>query len=923
MSDQKKSVDKLFEALQERAKELNCLYQVEEILREPDASTDEIVKKTVAAIPAGWQYPSLCRVKFSLEDRVWTSPDFSESKWVQTADIVAGDIVFGTISVYYTKEMPGCDEGPFLNGERKLIHIIAGRIGHRIMHQKMRHIVSEWQNGQQDDSSDSLEGWRVVLRMLKQTDRNLYINVARKMLNHLCWGGVAEAERLFQTFMPTEVAINEERPADWNQPHQTRATGFTAELGTDVFKIAADNLSDDEILALIQKWIQEDKLSFLVQVVNRNMSLAEVADAIRRYHHLASEDPEIESPNKRGIGVSLIRRFLSDQLQYIIVAKHFIEVSDFYGLLNRVVFSSDSQGKLGGKSAGLYLARQILKKKAKKIPLLSNVKIPKTYHITSDVLLHFMHYNNFDEVVEQKYKPIDQVRFEYPYIVQTFKSARFPPDIVNGLSAALSDLGDHPLIVRSSSILEDRIGAVFSGKYKSLFVANQGPRRQRLAALLDAVAEVYASTFGPDPIEYRTERGLIDFGEEMGIMIQRVVGSRVGNYFLPSFAGVAFSQNEFRWSPRIKREDGLIRLVPGLGTRAVDRLSDDYPVLIAPGQPGLRVNASPEETARYSPKMIDVINLESNTFETIEINRFLRDVAFEIPGINQMASIYEDGHLRLPSGLSLDPDRDNLAITFEGLITRTPFVKQVGAILNILQETMGVPVDIEFASNGKHFYLLQCRSQSHSDLSAPSPIPKDTPRDKMIFSARKYISNGLVPDITHIVYVNPTAYGELGSRAEMIDVGRAVGKLNKLLPRRQFILMGPGRWGSRGDIRLGVSVIYSDINNTAALIEIARQKGNYVPDLSFGTHFFQDLVEADIRYIPLYPDDDGIAFNEDFLLGQRNILPEVLPKYASLADTIRLIDVPKSTDGQILKVLLNAELGEAVGILTEPSSGPE
>ena len=126
----------------------------------------------------------------------------------------------------------------------------------------------------------------------------------------------------------------------------------------------------------------------------------------------------------------------------------------------------------------------------------------------------------------------------------------------------------------------------------------------------------------------------------------------------------------------------------------------------------------------------------------------------------------------------------------------------------------------------------------------------------------------------------------------MLEVGRVVGKLNSLLPKRQFILMGPGRWGSRGDIKLGVPVTYSDFNNTAALIEIARKKGNYVPELSFGTHFFQDLVESSIRYLPLYPDDPGIEFNEKFLLTSRNYLPDILPESAALADTIHVIDVP-------------------------------
>jgi len=254
----------------------------------------------------------------------------------------------------------------------------------------------------------------------------------------MCWTGIEEADRLLQTFTPDARGLEESAEEEWNQPHERRQTGFSPEICGAVFKIAGEQLPDEEILRLVQKWIQEDKLSFLVQVVNRNLSLSVVADAIRRYHHLAEHESDIQSPNKRGIEVSLIRRFLSDQLQYVNVAKNFIDIQDFYDLLNRVIFSAESHGKLGGKSAGLYLAAQIIKKKASENELLADVKIPKTYHITSDVLLHFMHHNNFDEVVEQKYKPINQVRFEFPHIVQTFKNARFPADIVNGLSLIIN-----------------------------------------------------------------------------------------------------------------------------------------------------------------------------------------------------------------------------------------------------------------------------------------------------------------------------------------------------------------------------------------------------------------------------------------------------------------------------------------------------
>ena len=137
------------------------------------------------------------------------------------------------------------------------------------------------------------------------------------------------------------------------------------------------------------------------------------------------------------------------------------------------------------------------------------------------------------------------------------------------------------------------------------------------------------------------------------------------------------------------------------------------------------------------------------------------------------------------------------------------------------------------------------------------------------------------------------------------------------ISKRKFILIGPGRWGSRGDIKLGVNVTYSDINNSAVLIEVARKKGNYVPDLSFGTHFFQDLVEGNIRYLPLYPDDDGIVFNEDFLANSKNVLPDVLPEAEELSDVIKIINVPDSANGEVLNVLMNADMEQAVALLSE------
>ncbi|MBD3403135.1 pyruvate, phosphate dikinase, partial [candidate division GN15 bacterium] len=920
MTDSQESFDQMLSALRERAKELNCLYAVEELLGDPKLDLPDIIHGIIEAIPPGWQYPDICLAKIEIDGEEYHSPGFTETPWYQTADIVAQDRTIGCISVYYTQQMPVADEGPFLKEEARLIKTIADRLGHHIHHNRMRLVYQEWEEAKRDGQGGKQGDWRIILDLLTQTDKNLYTRISHKMLNQLCWSGIREAEQLLQKSDLYRKTEAEELIGDSNRPYRKRSYSFPMELGAETFRIAADHLSDDEILSRIQKWMQEDKLGFLVRAVERNLSLPEIADAIRRYHHIASKEDELSKPSRAGVRVSLIRRFLSDQLTYISIAKEYLGIGDFYDLLQFMIFSAESHGRLGGKSAGLYLAYQILKNEAEREPDLGKIKTPKTWHITSDMQLNFMHYNNLDEIVEQKYKEISQVRFEYPHIVHTCKNSRFPPELTQGLSVALDDFGERPLIVRSSSVLEDRVGAAFSGKYKSLFLANQGTKKERLEALQDAIAEVYASMFGPDPIEYRSERGLLDFAEEMGIMIQEVVGTRIGKFFLPSFAGVAFSRNEFRWSPRIRREDGLIRLVPGLGTRAVDRLSDDYPIMFAPGQPGLRVNVSVDETLRYSPRWVDVINLETNTFETIEATELFSEYSEQIPGASQVVSVLSNDQVRRMSMADTDLNKNDLVVTFEGLMDNPQFVKQMHAILRTLEQKMGTPVDIEFAHDGKELYLLQCRPQSHSTDAAPVPIPKDLPEERVIFSANRFVSNGFVPDVTHIVYVDPAKYGELPSRELLRSVGRAVSKLNKVLPKRQFILMGPGRWGSRGDIKLGVNVTYSDINNTAMLIEIARKQGNYTPDLSFGTHFFQDLVEANIRYLPLYPDEEGNAFNEHFLTRSPSIFDDLLPEYAELADTVRVIDVTRVCEGQVLRVLMNADLDEAVAVLSRPST---
>jgi len=904
----------MLHALQERAKELNCLYRVGELLSQMDRPLDDILRGIVEVLPLGWQYPHDCQAQITFEKQVVQTPDYVGTPWVQKAAIVVQGELLGAVEVSYKNETPRSDEGPFLKEERKLIDTIAERISSALTQRRLRAAFEAWSVA---DSATTTQGeWRVVLEFLRDTDSALLRRISRKLINYLSWSGIPEAKELLRRRSP---ATFEQRGVDLdeNRPLPAEGAGSSTDVTSEAFQIAAQHMSESEVLDCVTRWIKEDKASFLVLALeNQDTPLGEVMECIERYRHIGIDESELSPYTQKGLRVSLIRRFFSEGLAFINVAKNFIEIKDFYDLLGKVIFPPICHGKLGGKSAGLFLAKKIIEKAPEASPVLRAVKVPKTWYVTSDWIQSFVHHNDLEDVLNRKYMEIEHVRQEYPHLIALFKRSSFPSEFAKGLALALDDLGDAPLIVRSSSLLEDRPGSAFSGKYKSLFLGNRGTKEERLAALMDAVAEVYASIFGPDPTEYRAERGLLDVHEEMGIMIQEVVGQAIGKYFLPACSGVAFSNNEFRWSPRIKRKDGLIRLVPGLGTRAVDRVADDYPALIAPGQPNLRTSVTADEVIKYSPKRVDLINLETNAFETVEVAELLRFVGATYPQIRNLVSLISRDRVEPLIGPLPDFATQNVVFTFEGLIGKTTFIACVRELLTLLESKLGTPVDIEFAYDCKDFYLLQCRPQSFGADTTPTPIPHNLPTDKVIFSANHHVSNGKVPDITHVVYVGADEYSHLPDQATMRDVGRAVSRLNKLLPKRQFILIGPGRWGSRGDIKLGVPVTYSDINNAAVLIEVARQRGNYLPELSFGTHFFQDLVEASIRYLPLYPDDPATTFNEIFLRRSHNVLKDLLPEFAHLEDTLRVIDVPLETGGLNLRMLMNADQDQAVAFLS-------
>ncbi len=755
--------------------------------------------------------------------------------------------------------------------------------------------------------------WQSSFEDLNRRRPDLADRVCRKLLVDMHRRGLLHLEDLDDE-LAAELGL-QRRPADPNRPKPEMPTGTNHALYDLALRYAERYLEEEEIkntMLLTEKRQLAFEVSRLAE--SFDTPLETLRDKIREFLAFAPEDAVVAPEDVIGTRAALARRLLTDQLDFIAVAKRFIRVTAFRDVMEHMIPTGRNLGRLGGKAAGLILASAILERARKDGRYTGAYRVPESYYIPSSGILEFIELNGLEELINVKYKPTDDVREEFPLVEHLFKSGTFPPIIHAGLAAMLEKIGEKPLVVRSSSLLEDRIGHAFSGKYKSLFIGNQGPLEKRLAELENAVAEVYASIFHPDPIEYRRERGLIDFQEQMGILIQEVVGVEIGRMMLPVFAGVAFSRCEIRWSSRIQRTDGMARLVVGLGTRAVDRTGDDYPVLVALEQPTLRAIQQPQDVYRYSQGQVDVVDLDTGQFESMTVDELLTRAGSRLPMINQIFSIYRDRDILPMLGVVAAIDPRDMVVTFDALV-RSSFPRELKQMLDLLEEGLGEPVDIEFAHNGTDFYMLQCRALSLASSSQRVPVPGEIAPEDQIFSARRHVQMAQVYNLEYVVLVDPRDYERIETKEEILRVAKAVGAVNRRLPEKSFVLIGPGRWGSRGDIRLGVPITYSDISRTAMLIEVARQKGAYLPDVSFGTHFFQDLVEAHIIYLPLYPDEPGVVWNEDFLNRAPNCLADIAPQFEDLAHVVRVIHVPAIADGRILHVIMDGDADYALGFL--------
>ncbi len=584
-----------------------------------------------------------------------------------------------------------------------------------------------------------------------------------------------------------------------------------------------------------------------------------------RFEALPESERSPVQHHLREIIVVIIKTMISDHLAFLGVAKEVFTIADLKAIRDRRL----GRGKIGGKAAGMLLAWRLLQQEGERAGIdPSLITIPNSYYIGADVFYDVHEQNNFYPFMNQKYKSREEIIGDYPTIYDHYQHAHLPDYMAEELRGLLEEIGPTPLIFRSSSLLEDSFATSFAGKYESYFLPNQGTLEENVAAAQDAILKIYASTVSPDALIYRQQRGLIDFDERMAILIQKVEGRTFGRYYYPMIAGVGFSRNPFRWSSKIRREDGLLRMVCGMGTRAVDRAAGDYPRMIALSHPELRPETGITQLRQYSQRLIDVIDMEANEFKTLPITEVIEA---DFPALRLVASLDQDQYLQPFIRRPEISDPSRLVFTFDTLAREKSFTSFMRDLLAFLEQGYGRPVDIEYTVDIHKTWpklqfsigLLQCRPLSQQEAGRARHIPAHIPDEDKLFSANRLVPEGVVEDIRYIVYVHPEAYNRIPEPHLRLEVGRVIGRVNEMLKDERFVLMGPGRWGT-SDIQLGVKVTYADIYNSSALIELAFRSGSGSPEMAYGTHFFQDLVESKIFPLALYPGQDGTIFKWDY-----------------------------------------------------------
>lgn len=584
----------------------------------------------------------------------------------------------------------------------------------------------------------------------------------------------------------------------------------------------------------------------------------------------------------------LSRLVLSRDKRILGLIRRFLSLEDLLFIKERLI----GTGFVGGKALGMLLSRKILLKDLG-FDWQDVLEHHDSFYIGSDVFYSYIVQNGWWKLFMAHKTP--EGYFEKAGELKSkILSGVFPESIRERFQLMLEYFGQSPIIVRSSSLLEDAYGSAFAGRYDSFFCVNQASPEKRYEMFEDAVKQIFAGTMNKDALAYRLQRGLDQMDEQMAIMVQRVSGSDHQNYFFPELAGVGLSHNPYVWKKDMDPGAGMLRLVMGLGTRAVNRVENDYPRIVAMDDPLVKPLAGMQDMKKYSQHYVDYLDLSENTLKTIS----LPELAGKITDMDMTSIAVRD-----TEGKSYCGNSSLVAhwiLTFDDFLTRTPFVGIMRRMLKTIEQSYNTPVEIEFTVNHNsagdiQVNLLQCRPFQTIYNTTDIPLPEKIDPEKLFIRMEGCFMGGnvLLP-ITKLIWVDPAHYAR-ASLSEKYSVARLIGKLNRKIadPKNSpTLLMGPGRWGTQTPA-MGVPVTFSEINHITALMELSYQAGSMVPDLSFGTHFFHDLTETSIFYAAIYPENPDVVFRADGLSALPNMLPQIHTQNEGLAHVVKVYDFKK------------------------------
>ncbi|MDO4343375.1 MAG: PEP/pyruvate-binding domain-containing protein [Eubacteriales bacterium] len=543
-------------------------------------------------------------------------------------------------------------------------------------------------------------------------------------------------------------------------------------------------------------------------------------------------------------------------------------------------------GRIGGKAVGMFLARKILESD-REYNFSGILEVHDSFYMGADVFYTYIVHNDCWRLRTLQKSREGYYQYAKP-LREKILQGSFPEYLAEKFKSMLEHFGQSPIIVRSSSLQEDNFGNAFAGKYDSVFCVNQGTLEERYAAFEAAVKQVYASTMNDDALNYRMNRGLWDKDEQMALLIQRVSGDYYGKYFFPHIAGVGNSSNLYVWDSSIDMDAGMMRLVFGLGTRAVDRIEGDYPRIVCLDDPGRPPLISYGDEKKFSQHYVDLLDTSSNEWTHRDVDEIL---AMDIRTDKNLFSSLDFDTMRRLQEMGRRA-RNLYILNFNKLLKQTGFPEDVRRILKRLSEAYDYPVDIEFAANfdreGNYkINLLQCRPLQTRGLGKTVEIPGITDESRCFFATHgNFMGGNIHIPVDYVILVKAKPYLLL-SEQERYGVARTIGKLNQALRGKNAMLVGPGRWGT-STTSLGVPVHFTELCHMSAICEVAHQEGNLMPELSYGSHFFQDLVESGVFYAAIFEKDEDVFYREAYVEEHPNdILQFVSTDYTEVIHVAR------------------------------------